>query len=203
MSKVQQAPREELRQGIRELWTATKSGTRLDKQRAIKKIKYAVEREERIMLNKIQVEETDELDDLDGLAEGLEIAEALAEGKPVAGEQPVKEVVEAPTAEEPSKRRGGRRKAEPLGVTEEKPRRQSSRRKKTPNDDGSGHHLALGGNGHGAGGGQVTLSPAQLSKLWGVITGGSLDIQANGNGVVCRVSAASFEKALPALIDRL
>jgi hypothetical protein len=89
MSKVQTTPREELRQGIKELWAASKIGTQLDKRKAIKKIKYAVQREERIMLNKIQVEEVDEMNlygkDPEDVVEALEIAEALtAEGEKVA-----------------------------------------------------------------------------------------------------------------------
>lgn len=200
MSKVQTTPREELRQGIRELWTAAKSGTRLDKQKSIRKIKNAVEREERIMLNRIQVEEFD--DELDGLTEQIEVAEALAAGEPLTGEAPVTEVIKAASEEaadtERPKRRGGRRKVEPLGITSEKPKR-GGRRK--PNDDGSGQPLALNGNGHANG--HVTLTPGQLSRLWEIVTGGQVGIQVQGETVTCWVSESSFRKALPELLNRL
>lgn len=47
----------------------------------------------------------------------------------------------------------------------------------------------------------IALSPEQLGKLWRIVVGGELVIE--GTGVTCHVSAASFEKALPVLLERL
>lgn len=200
------------------------------------------------MLNKIQVEESDELDDL---AEQIETAEALASGEPLveesvaspeqlrakalraagksysaiareifdgvqvgsfhinkvkqmlgeAGAQTTAEVVETESPEPPQKKRP------------------YSRRK--PSDDGGGQPLAQGNghpspiegaatNGHGNGSlalyaPSIPLTPEQLSKLWGIVVGGSLTIayQVDQGKIVCQVSPDSFNRALPILLDRL
>jgi hypothetical protein len=245
--------RQLLRQGIRELWTAAKSGTRLEQKQAIKKIKRAVEKEEKQMLERISVEESPTMpaDEFAALADQLETAEALAEGEPVLAELSPEQLRArelkaagksysyiareifavsnvsafyinkvrrllgeeestappqdaAPTVE--GKRRGGRPKlGASISETIQPEKGADSRQKVTPNDDGSGSPLTLG-NGHTNGNGHsdlVTLSPAQLSKLWGIVTGGELGIQTQGGEVTCWVSESSFKKALPALIDRL
>lgn len=55
--------------------------------------------------------------------------------------------------------------------------------------------------------GTVDLSPAQVSKLWHAVTGGSLNLTVINTGVgmqiACRVSLSSFHKALPVLLDSL
>lgn len=50
----------------------------------------------------------------------------------------------------------------------------------------------------------VTLTPAQLEKLWAIVIGGRLTLHHNGDGQIsAAVSLGSFAQALPILIDRL
>lgn len=50
----------------------------------------------------------------------------------------------------------------------------------------------------------VTLTPAQLEKLWAIVIGGRLTLHHNGDGQIsAAVSLSSFAQALPILIDRL
>lgn len=112
---------------------------------------------------------------------------------------------EATTAEGSGKPRrgGGRRKIEPPAVSGPE---QNGSRQKAPNDDAGGHPLALGNghlNGNGNAGGMVALSPAQLSRLWEIITGGQVGFRVEAGHVTCLVSESSFKKALPVLLDQL
>lgn len=61
-------------------------------------------------------------------------------------------------------------------------------------------------SGHGNGQsppGTITLNQEQLSKLWGVVTGGQLMLDQIGGKPVAHVSLDSFQKALPVLLERL
>lgn len=51
--------------------------------------------------------------------------------------------------------------------------------------------------------GIVTLSPAQFSKLWQLMTGGCVTMGVSGGQPVVLVSLDSFETMLPVLLERL
>lgn len=64
------------------------------------------------------------------------------------------------------------------------------------------NHVKASTNGH-ASPGMVILNQEQLSKLWGIVTGGSIVIDEIEGRAVARVSLDSFTKALPILLERL
>jgi hypothetical protein len=98
-------------------------------------------------------------------------------------------------AEALPKKRGGRRKANNEGVVtleaEAVTKKRGNSRRKAAAVNGATPMQA------------VTLSPAQVCNLWRAVTGGELVIEETFEGVVCRVSFESFEKALPVLLDQL
>jgi hypothetical protein len=84
---------------------------------------------------------------------------------------------------------------EPL-PPEEQPKKKRGGRK--PRLNGSGAAPSVPENG-----GNVYLTPEQLSRLWRAVTGGNIFLSGVTHNITIGVSLDSFKKALPVLLEKL